>query len=198
MSNRGQLSIEMVILILAVLVSGSYVALEMSKGAFETTAVNDVQESSYCGFASGFDISVVNNALVQLTTGVININPNDAVTNNEFNATYINLTDNSVVTYSLDNVHPNLIMTYVNGSEVYIPLNETWKNFTASNIVLRMKTDYTCTINGENVTLEDNCFTMSAPEGLDSFIFQMSAGTGAGQYYLRVVDQEVTIAFSVE
>ncbi|WP_459202403.1 class III signal peptide-containing protein [Methanococcus sp. CF] len=198
MSNRGQLSIEMVILILAVLVSGSYVALEMSKGSFETTAVNDAQDTTYCGFASGFNVDVINNAVVKLTTGIININPNDAVTNNEFNATYTNTTDNSVITYSLDNVHPNLIMTYANGTEVYVPLNETWKNFTASNIVLRMKSDYVCTINGENVSLESNCFEITAPDGSDEFNFQMSSGTGAGQYYLRLVDQEVTLIFSME
>ncbi|ABO35175.1 conserved hypothetical protein [Methanococcus maripaludis C5] len=198
MSNKGQLSIEMVILILAVLVSGSYVALEMSKGAFETTTVNDVQETSYCGFTSGFDVDVINNAIVKLTTGVININPNDAVTNNEFNASYTNITDNSVVTYSLDNVKTNLIKNYADGTVIYVPLNETWKNFTASNIVLRMKSDYVCTINGENVTLESSCFEITAPEGCDEFNFQMSAGTGAGQYYLRLVDQEVTLVFTME
>jgi uncharacterized protein (UPF0333 family) len=198
MSNRGQLSIEMVILVLAVLVSGSYVALDLSKGAFETTAVNDVQESSYCGFTPDFGATSIDKALVKLTTGIININPNAAVTNNEFNATYTNTTDNTVVTYSLDNVHPNLIKNYADGTIVKVPLNETWKNFTASNIILRMKSDYVCTINGENVSMESNCFEITAPLGSDSFDFQMSAGTGAGQYYLRLVDQEVTIEFSLE
>ncbi|MBA2862671.1 class III signal peptide-containing protein [Methanococcus maripaludis] len=194
MSNRGQLSIEMVILIIAVLVSGSYVALNMSKGAFETTSVTEVQETSYCGFTSGFDVNVINNAIVTLTTGEIQVNPNDADSNNAFNSTYINLTDNSVIIYSLDNVHENLIMNYEDGSKVYIPLNETWKNFTASTITLRMiNSDINVTINGEPIDIDTFCFEIIPPEGSDYFNFQMCNLGGNAKYYLRIVDQDVTL-----
>jgi len=199
MSNRAQISIELIIVVIAVLLSGAMVATKLTQNTFEGSSTQAAQSTSFCGFTNGFDVSVIDNSIVELTTGVINVNPTSSIENSEFSAALVNKTDcTQNKTYILDKNLKDLIMVYPDGTEERAYLDGDWQNFSATNIVLRLKTDYTCTIDGNEVTFQASQFEILCPPKQDSFNFQMRVGSGAGQFYLRLVDQPVTLKFTIE
>ena len=53
-------------------------------------------------------------------------------------------------------------------------------------------------IDDEEVTFTASCFEILCPKEQDFFLFQMRVDDGAGQFYLRLVDQPVTLKFTME
>jgi len=199
MSNRAQISIELIIVVIAVLLSGAVVATKLTQNTFEGSSTQAAQSGSFCGFTTGFNVPVIDNSIVELTTGVINVNPTSSIENSEFSAYLVNKTDCAQnKTYVLDKNLKDLIVVYPDGTTERSYLTSEWQNFSATNIVLRLKTDYTCTIDGEEVTFQASQFEVVCPPKQDSFKFQMMVGSGAGQFYLRLVDQPVTLRFTIE
>uniref|UniRef100_A9A7Q0 Class III signal peptide n=1 Tax=Methanococcus maripaludis (strain C6 / ATCC BAA-1332) TaxID=444158 RepID=A9A7Q0_METM6 len=207
MSNKGQLSIEMVILILAVLVSGAMVATKLTHDTFENSTINSVQQDTHSGFTTGLNThnddqdalpSETEEDILVLTTGNIKINPTSSIENSEFSAILVNKTNSSKnIMYHLDKNTNDLIMVFPDGTTQMTYITKDWQNFNATNITLRIKTGSVITVDGEEVTYKAGEFKINCPESQDSFTFQM-CNEGGNQFYLRLVDQGVTLEFIME
>ncbi|AEK19573.1 hypothetical protein GYY_03470 [Methanococcus maripaludis X1] len=208
-SKRGQLSIEMVILILAVLLSGTVLAAHMTKdtnnagevkalkkltlGAFSNSAIESgasvIPEEENPQAEDGEDTEPEEEEENNLDKiyAKLDINPTSSAKNNEFEATLY-----GGGTVELQKKGPTKGI-YIN--ETFYPLENTQKEINVTKIILRIKCDCVIIINDTIVfDKNDKNFIIECVEGGTCPIpITIGMENGAGTYWLEIDVDDVKV-----
>ncbi|MBA2862786.1 class III signal peptide-containing protein [Methanococcus maripaludis] len=210
-SKKGQLSIEMVILILAILLSGTIFATYMTKNTGSSDEISDVKKQVFSGTSSSLvTISHSNghfdpiatedeepdeggeepeeeNNFDKIYAKVLNINPTSSDENNKFEATIYG--GGTIELKKKGNPKG------VTANGVFYNLENSQMEFNVTKVILRIKGDSTIIINDSIVFDKNNKkFTIECVEGGTCPIpVTIGMENGAGSYWLELDVDDVKV-----
>ncbi|ABO35311.1 hypothetical protein MmarC5_1005 [Methanococcus maripaludis C5] len=193
-SKRGQLSIEILIIALGLLLSGTILASHMTKNTGSHSEISGLKKNIFAGpMMSYIATSAVNGSFESLEneddepvdtitniTGDLNINPGHGLGYGiyEFYAEYF--TD----VYYIDKLHGNPYVTKGSGDIAYLPYAGS-----ATEIKLKAKNGTSLSINGEEIPNNYKLYTITSKNSGESFSYSID-GHSTGTLYLSIDESD--------